>query len=78
LSVLTLVAGRTDGTNVCYRVVDPQIFAILALARDILASRMSELQSMVDEERLPAPPDDFSSPGNVAHADAAPREERGT
>src|SRR5688500_6363438 len=51
-----LVAGRKEGTSVHYRVVDPQIFAILDLAREVFANHMSELQSMVDEEQLPTPP----------------------
>jgi hypothetical protein len=57
-------------------VVDPQIFAILALAREIFANHMNELQSMADEEQLPAPPGEFSQLGSVAHDDAEPREVR--
>lgn len=51
-----LVAGRKEGTSVYYRAVDPQIFTILALAREIFTNHMSELQAVADEEPPPAPP----------------------
>jgi DNA-binding transcriptional ArsR family regulator len=71
-----LVAGRREGTSVYYRVADPQIFAILDLAREIFSNHMSELQSAADEEQLAAPPGALSQVGSVVHGNAEPREER--
>jgi DNA-binding transcriptional ArsR family regulator len=50
-----LVVGRKVGTSVHYRVGDPQVFALLDLAREIFANHMSDLQAMADEEHRPAP-----------------------
>jgi DNA-binding transcriptional ArsR family regulator len=60
-----LVAGRKEGTSVYYRAVDPQIFAILALAREIFANHISELQAVAEEE----PPPSSSPPGEVYQGD---------
>lgn len=51
-----LVAGRKEGTSVYYRAVDPQIFAILALAREIFANHMNDLRAVADEAQLGVPP----------------------
>lgn len=50
-----LVAGRKVGTSVHYRVTDPQVFAILDLARVVFANHMSELQATADETEPLAP-----------------------
>lgn len=50
-----LVAGRKVGTSVHYRVVDPRVFAIIDLAREVFANHMNELQAAADEPDYPAP-----------------------
>jgi hypothetical protein len=68
-----LVIGRKVGTSVYYRAVDPQIFAILALAREIFANHMSELQAVADEDPPPAPPGALYQRGGIAADDTDPR-----
>ena len=46
-----LVAGRKDGTSVHYRVVDPQVFILLDVARDIFSRHLVSLQAMADGDR---------------------------
>lgn len=72
-----LVAGRKEGTSVYYRAVDPQIFAILALAREIFANHMNDLQAVADEDRPPAPPAGEPHRQEIlANGDAETREAR--
>lgn len=47
----SIVEGRRVGTSVYYRVVDPKIFALLDIAREIFTTHLGELQSMADEIR---------------------------
>ena len=68
-----LVAGRKEGTSVYYRAVDPQIFTILALAREIFANHMSDLQAVADEEPPPAPPGGLYQRGGTVTDDTDPR-----
>jgi hypothetical protein len=50
-----LVVGRKDGTSVHYRVVDPQVFDLLDVARAIFERQLVSLQAMVaDEDAKPA------------------------
>lgn len=50
-----LVTGRKVGTSVHYRVVDPRVFDILDLAREVFANHMSELQAVAGEPDYPLP-----------------------
>jgi DNA-binding transcriptional ArsR family regulator len=68
-----LVAGRKEGTSVYYRAVDPQIFTILALAREIFANHMHELQAVADEEPSSAPPEALVGRGGMVDGDSAAR-----
>ena len=45
-----LVAGRKEGTSVYYRVVDPQVFELLDVARAIFDRHLVSLQAMAEEE----------------------------
>jgi ArsR family transcriptional regulator len=47
-----LVIGRKAGTSVYYRVVDPQVFALLDTARAIFDQHLITLQAMANEESL--------------------------
>jgi DNA-binding transcriptional ArsR family regulator len=47
-----LVAGRKEGTNVYYRVTDPQVFALLDTARTIFDRHLITLQAMANEDLL--------------------------
>ena len=52
-----LVIGRKDGNSVYYRVVDPQVFDLLDVARAMFERHLLSLQALVDEnaaERLEA------------------------
>ena len=50
-----LVTGRKEGTSVHYRVVDPQVFELLDVARAIFERHVVALQAMADEgEAAPA------------------------
>ncbi len=52
-----IVEGRKDGTSVYYRAVDPQVFALLDVARQILEAHLVDLQAMTEEESdAPAAP----------------------
>lgn len=44
-----LVTGRKDGTSVYYRVVDPQVFQMLDLARAMFEKHLVSLQAMADD-----------------------------
>lgn len=44
-----LVVGRKDGTSVYYRVIDPQVFQLLDIARAIFERHLGSLQAMADE-----------------------------
>jgi DNA-binding transcriptional ArsR family regulator len=48
-----IVTGRKDGTSVYYRVVDPQVFAILDLARGMFEQHLVSLQAMADDDSDP-------------------------
>ncbi len=50
-----VVATRKEGTSVYYRVVDPQVFAILDLGREIFTNHLNDLRAMADEEGFPEP-----------------------
>jgi ArsR family transcriptional regulator len=54
-----LVAGRKAGTSVAYRVVDPQVFELLDVARAIFDRHLVALQALAEE-------------GGSAHLDATP------
>jgi ArsR family transcriptional regulator len=45
-----LVAGRKEGSNVYYRVVDPQVFELLDVARSMFERHLLSLQSMADQD----------------------------
>jgi len=45
-----LVAGRREGTSVYYRVADPQVFALLDVARAMFEHHLVSLQAMADED----------------------------
>lgn len=45
-----LVAGRREGTTVYYRVIDPQVFALLDTARAMFQRQLSELQNLASAE----------------------------
>ena len=44
-----LVGSRREGTSVYYRVDDPQVFALLAAAKEILTRRLTTEQSILNE-----------------------------
>jgi ArsR family transcriptional regulator len=44
-----IVAGRKDGTSVYYRVLDPQVFAMLDIARGMFEKHLGSLQAMAGE-----------------------------
>jgi ArsR family transcriptional regulator len=52
-----LVVGRKEGTSVFYRVVDPQVFALLDVARAMFERHLQALQAMADGTDDVAPPD---------------------
>jgi ArsR family transcriptional regulator len=45
-----LVAGRKEGTNVYYSVVDPQVFTLLDVARAMFDRHLISLQEMADKD----------------------------
>jgi ArsR family transcriptional regulator len=45
-----LVIGRKDGTSVYYRVADPQVFALLDIARAIFDRHLVALQALANDE----------------------------
>jgi ArsR family transcriptional regulator len=45
-----LVVGRKEGTSVYYRVVDPQVFDLLDIARAMFERHLVALQALVLEE----------------------------
>jgi len=45
-----LVTGRKEGTSVYYRVVDPQLFALLDAARVLFDHHLLALQAMAAED----------------------------
>jgi DNA-binding transcriptional ArsR family regulator len=58
LSVLRarqLVTGRKEGTSVYYRVVDPQVFALLDDARILFEHHLLSLQEMARSEPVTTP-----------------------
>jgi ArsR family transcriptional regulator len=56
LRAKSIVQGRKVGTSVHYRVVDPNVYALLDVAREIFGNRLIDLQGMLDEEMsLPGP-----------------------
>lgn len=51
LSVLrarSLVVGRKEGTSVHYRVVDPQVFALLDTARAMFQAHLATMQELAE------------------------------
>jgi ArsR family transcriptional regulator len=65
-----IVAGRKQGTNVYYRVVDPLIFDLLDVGRQIFNNRLVDLQ---DAARLAdSEADDQSVAGAKAAGSGAP------
>lgn len=50
-----LVTGRKVGTSVHYSVVDPRVFAIIDLAREVFANHMREMQAAAGEPDYPLP-----------------------
>lgn len=46
-----LVIGRKRGTSVHYRVVDPQVFVLLDVARAMFARQVQDLQDLADADR---------------------------
>ena len=48
-----LVVGRKEGTNAYYRVADPQVFALLDVARALFEHHLGTLQAMADDDRAP-------------------------
>jgi ArsR family transcriptional regulator len=46
-----IIEGRRAGTNVFYRVRDPQIYAILDAAREIFETQVQGLQELLDAQR---------------------------
>lgn len=49
-----IVEGRKEGTAVYYRVVDPNVFTLLDVARRIFGAHLIDLQAMAADEPLPA------------------------
>ncbi len=49
-----VVAGRKEGTSVFYRAVDPKVFALLDVAREMFDNHLIDLQAMVEQEELAA------------------------
>lgn len=59
LSVLRtrqLVTGRKEGTTVIYRVLDPQVFDLLDIARAMFQRQLDSLQELADADRGGASP----------------------
>lgn len=46
-----LVVGRKEGTNVIYRVVDPQVFDLLDTARAMFRRELDDMQQLADADR---------------------------
>ena len=45
-----LVVGRKEGTSVYYRVIDPQVFDLLDVARAMFERQLVTLQAMADQD----------------------------
>ncbi len=45
-----IVEGRKQATSVFYSVSDPNVFTLLDVAREMFNKRLTDLQSMVEEE----------------------------
>jgi ArsR family transcriptional regulator len=52
LRAKNIVQTRKDGTSVYYSVRDPQIFVLLDAAREIFNKHLTDLQSMLEQQRL--------------------------
>lgn len=50
-----LLENRKAGTNVYYRVKDPRIFQLLAVAREILTTQLQESQALLGDLAAEAP-----------------------
>jgi ArsR family transcriptional regulator len=51
LRARTLVTGRKEGTSVYYRVVDPQVFALLDTARAMFQTHLASMQALAGGDR---------------------------
>jgi DNA-binding transcriptional ArsR family regulator len=51
LRARTLVTGRKEGTSVHYRVVDPQVFALLDTARAMFQTHLASLQELAGSDQ---------------------------
>jgi ArsR family transcriptional regulator len=59
-----LVVGRKEGTSVYYRVVDPNVFELLDIARALFERQLGAWQAMADEsdaELLDEVPDNLAA-----------------
>jgi DNA-binding transcriptional ArsR family regulator len=52
-----IVVGRKEGANVFYRIVDPQVFAVLDVARAMFDRHVLTLQALADEDATTAAAD---------------------
>jgi DNA-binding transcriptional ArsR family regulator len=52
LRAKSIVQTRKAGTSVYYRVRDPQIYILLDAAREIFNNHLSDLQGMLEQQRL--------------------------
>lgn len=52
LRAKNIVQTRKDGTSVYYSVRDPQIFVLLDVAREIFNNHLTDLQSMLEQQRI--------------------------
>lgn len=44
-----IIESRRDGATVYYRVKDPRVFKLLAIARDIITSALSETKDLLED-----------------------------
>lgn len=51
-----LVTGRKEGTSVYYRVVDPQVFELLDVARAMFERHLLSLQALAEADPIPDAP----------------------
>ena len=51
-----IVVGRKEGTSVYYRVIDPQVFTLLDVARGLFEQHLGSLQAMADKDPAIAVP----------------------
>jgi DNA-binding transcriptional ArsR family regulator len=66
-----LVVGRKEGTNAFYRVVDPQVFALLDVARALFEHHLGTLQAMADDDRSAVASEQVPAPDTATRPDRA-------